>query len=36
MAEAAGSNDANVLAHCSAGSEHVRVCWVADLVMGTE
>ena len=30
----AGCTDADVLAHCRSGGEHVRGCWVVDLVLG--
>jgi hypothetical protein len=32
--EDAGCTDAAVLGHCRAGGEHVRGCWVVDLVLG--
>ena len=32
--EAAGCRDAEILAHCRSGGEHVRGCWVVDLVLG--
>jgi hypothetical protein len=32
--EEAGCDNADVLAHCRAGSEHVRGCWVVDLLLG--
>jgi hypothetical protein len=32
--EDAGCTDADVLGHCRGGGEHVRGCWVVDLVLG--
>jgi hypothetical protein len=32
----AGCDDEEVLAHCRAGGEHVRGCWVVDLLLGKE
>jgi hypothetical protein len=32
--EDAGCTDAEILGHCRAGGEHVRGCWVVDLVLG--
>jgi hypothetical protein len=32
--EEAGCNDAAVLAHCRGGGQHVRGCWVIDLLLG--
>ena len=32
--EDAGCNDEDVLAHCRQGREHVRGCWVLDLILG--
>jgi len=32
--EDAGCNDADILAHCRSGGEHVRGCWVVDLLLG--
>jgi hypothetical protein len=32
--EDAGCTDTAVLAHCRSGGEHVRGCWVVDLVLG--
>jgi hypothetical protein len=32
--EDAGCGDAEVLGHCRSGGEHVRGCWVVDLVLG--
>jgi hypothetical protein len=32
--EDAGCDDADVLAHCRSGGEHVRGCWVVDLLLG--
>jgi len=32
--EAAGCDDADVLANCRAAGEHVRGCWVLDVVLG--
>jgi hypothetical protein len=32
--EEAGCTDAEILAHCRSSGEHVRGCWVVDLVLG--
>jgi hypothetical protein len=32
--EEAGCTDADILAHCRGGGEHVRGCWVVDLLLG--
>jgi hypothetical protein len=32
--EDAGCTDADILAHCRGGGEHVRGCWVVDLLLG--
>jgi hypothetical protein len=32
--EDAGCQDQDILAHCRSGGEHVRGCWVVDLVLG--
>jgi hypothetical protein len=32
--EEAGCTDADLLGHCRGGGEHVRGCWVVDLVLG--
>jgi hypothetical protein len=32
--EDAGCSDADILAHCRGGGEHVRGCWVVDLLLG--
>jgi hypothetical protein len=32
--EDAGCTDAGILGHCRSGGEHVRGCWVVDLVLG--
>jgi hypothetical protein len=32
--EDAGCTDAAILAHCRSGGEHVRGCWVVDLLLG--
>jgi hypothetical protein len=32
----AGCDDDEVLTHCRAGGEHVRGCWVVDLLLGKE
>jgi hypothetical protein len=32
--EDAGCTDADILGHCRGGGEHVRDCWVVDLVLG--
>jgi hypothetical protein len=34
--EEAGCTDADILAHCREGGEHVRGCWVVDLLLGKE
>jgi hypothetical protein len=34
--EDAGCSDADILAHCRGGGEHVRGCWVVDLLTGRE
>jgi hypothetical protein len=34
--EDAGCNDASILAHCRGSGEHVRGCWVVDLLLGKE
>jgi hypothetical protein len=34
--EEAGCADAAILAHCRSGSEHVRGCWVVDLLTGRQ
>jgi len=34
--EDAGCADADILGHCRGGGEHVRGCWVVDLVLGKE
>ena len=34
--EEAGCNDADILGHCRSGGEHVRGCWVIDLLLGKE
>jgi hypothetical protein len=34
--EDTGCTDADILGHCRAGGEHVRGCWVVDLVLGKE
>jgi hypothetical protein len=34
--EDAGCTDADILGHCRGGGEHVRGCWVVDLVLGKE
>jgi hypothetical protein len=34
--EEAGCNDADVLGHCRSGGEHVRGCWVLDLVLARD
>jgi hypothetical protein len=31
--EEAGCTDAEILGHCRGGGEHVRGCWVLDLVL---
>jgi hypothetical protein len=32
--EDAGCTDQDILAHCRGGGEHVRGCWVVDLLLG--
>jgi hypothetical protein len=32
--EEAGCDNADILAHCRSGGEHVRGCWVVDLLLG--
>ncbi len=32
--EDAGCTDADILDHCRGGAEHVRGCWVVDLLLG--
>jgi hypothetical protein len=34
--EEAGCRDATLLTHCRAPQEHVRGCWVVDLLLGKE
>ena len=34
--ETAGCRDPEILAHCRSGSEHVKGCWVLDLVLGKQ
>jgi hypothetical protein len=34
--EEAGCTDADILGHCRSGGEHVRGCWVIDLLLGKE
>jgi hypothetical protein len=34
--EEAGCGDEELLAHARSGGEHVRGCWVVDLVLGKE
>jgi hypothetical protein len=34
--EDAGCTDADILAHCRGGGEHVRGCWVVDLLLGKQ
>jgi hypothetical protein len=34
--EDAGCSAADILAHCRGGGEHVRGCWVVDLLLGKE
>jgi hypothetical protein len=33
---AAGCNNADILDHCRSGGEHVRGCWVVDLLLGKD
>jgi hypothetical protein len=34
--EEAGCQDQDILGHCRSGGEHVRGCWVVDLLLGKE
>src|SRR5262249_20605230 len=34
--EEAGCDNAAILSHCRSGDEHVRGCWVVDLLLGKE
>ncbi len=34
--EDAGCTDADILAHCRGGGEHVRGCWVVDLILSKD
>jgi hypothetical protein len=34
--EEAGCTDADILSHCRSDGEHVRGCWVVDLILGKE
>jgi len=34
--EEAGCQDQDILRHCRSGGEHVRGCWVVDLLLGKE
>jgi hypothetical protein len=34
--EDAGCTDPDILGHCRSGGEHVRGCWVVDLILGKE
>ena len=34
--EAAGCTDPEILAHCRSGGEHVRGCWVVDLILSKD
>src|SRR5262249_35973012 len=34
--EDAGCNNADILEHCRSATEHVRGCWVVDLLLGKE
>jgi hypothetical protein len=34
--EDAGCDNADLLAHCRSGGEHVRGCWAVDLILGKE
>ena len=34
--EDAGCTDGAILSHCRSGLEHVRGCWVIDLLLGRE
>jgi hypothetical protein len=32
--EDAGCGEPSILAHCRSGGEHIRGCWVVDLLLG--
>jgi hypothetical protein len=32
--EGAGCSQSEIMEHCRSGSEHVRGCWVVDLMLG--
>ena len=34
--EDAGCTEPDILSHCRGGGEHVRGCWVVDLLLGKE
>jgi hypothetical protein len=34
--EDAGCDNQDILQHCRSGGEHVRGCWVVDLLLGKE
>ena len=34
--EDAGCDNADILNHCRSGGEHVRGCWVVDLLLGKQ
>jgi hypothetical protein len=34
--EEAGCTDADILGHCRSAGEHVRGCWIVDLLLGKE
>src|SRR5262249_42286549 len=34
--EEAGCQDQDILGHCRSGGEHVRGCWIVDLLLGKE
>jgi hypothetical protein len=34
--EEAGCRNADILAHCRQGGEHVRGCWLIDIVLGKD
>ena len=34
--EDAGCDNADILAHCRGPNEHVRGCWVVDLILGKQ
>jgi hypothetical protein len=34
--EESGCTDPDILGHCRSGGQHVRGCWVVDLLLGRE